>query len=285
MGMLTEKMQQQLAVLRRQFDKGELSGDELSNQMLQAIETETGKTPEKMNAAWLTACGELMAYADQDKLAQLPDHADQLRWKLAATLHKQQKAKEKRGVYRAALTAACFLLMFFGVTLQGFHLSQSGDEQVYTITGKEVNIGADNHASAAGDDELKVCETADLQELCAFLGYTPQLPTWVPEGWVIDGYFAFDNGVIQEFHVFYKKVGEKYILSYSHTQSSDISALSVDFYQDGAGEYVRLENGLKIYLTTNTGDPVAVWTKSNTYACATGPVSVEEIKRFILSIQ
>lgn len=78
MSTLTEKMKQQLADLRRRFDKGELTGDELSTLMLQAIETEAEKPMEEINDAWLTACGELMSYVDRDKLAQLPDHAEQI---------------------------------------------------------------------------------------------------------------------------------------------------------------------------------------------------------------
>ena len=54
---------------------------------------------------------------------------------------------------------------------------------------------------------------------------------------------------------------------------------------DGTGDYVQLQNGLDIYLTTNTDDPVAVWTTAGSYACATGPITVDDLKTFILSIQ
>ena len=54
---------------------------------------------------------------------------------------------------------------------------------------------------------------------------------------------------------------------------------------DGTGDYVQLQNGLDIYLTTNTDDPVAVWTTASSYACATGPITVDDLKTFILSIQ
>lgn len=83
----------------------------------------------------------------------------------------------------------------------------------------------------------------------------------------------------------YENPEQKYLLTYEVIQAEDISSISADFYQDAAGEKVQLENGLDIYLTTNTGDPVAVWTTSSTYACATGPVTVEKLETFILGIQ
>lgn len=287
MSILTEIMKQQLADLRRRFDKGELKGDELSTLMLQAIEIETEKPAEEINDAWLTACGELMAYADQDKLAQVPDHSEQIRSELVTAIHKEQKAQRMRIAYRASLAAACFLLVFIGVSFskQWFQPSQSVDEQVYTLTGEEVEINTESSASAGESSESRKCTTSDLQELCEFLGYAPQVPTWVPEGWELNGYYASANGESQRITVMYEKAGEKNCLIYDYKQAEDISTISVDFYQDDAGEYVKLKNGVDIYLTTNTDEPVAVWTTSNTYSCSTGPVSVEELKIFILGIQ
>ena len=84
-------MKQQLADLRRQYNEGELTGDQLSALMLQAIETEAAKPAKEMNDAWLTACSELMASADQDKLAKVSDHAERIRSKLVEAIRKDQK--------------------------------------------------------------------------------------------------------------------------------------------------------------------------------------------------
>lgn len=287
MSTLTEQMKQQLAGLRRRFDKGELTGDELSTLMLQAIEAEAQKPTEEINDAWLTACGELMAYVGHDKLAQLPDHAEQIRSELVAAIHKEQKAQQIRVVYRVALAAACFLFILVGVSFskQWFRVTQSSDEQVYNLSGQQMEIRTGNQATADGDETWRECETTSFQELCDFLGYIPQVPTWVPEGWVLNGYYASADGESQSITAVYEKAEEKNCLIYDYKQAENISTISVDFYQDGVGENVKLENGLDIYLTTNTGDPVAVWTTASTYACATGPITVDDLKTFILSIQ
>lgn len=287
MSALTEKMRQQLAELRLRFDEGELTGDELSMMMLQAIEAEAQKPAKEINDAWLTACGELMAYADQDKLAQLPDHSEQIQAELVAAIRKERNRKRGRAVIRAALAAACFLVVFAGVSYsrQWFRPSQLEDEQVYNLTGEEVKIDTENNAVAYEGDKLIDFETTDFQEFCDFLGYTPQVPAWVPEGWKLYSYFAAVDSKDLWINVTYEKEGIRNLLIYDYNQSEDVSRLSIDFYQDGAGKYVTIGDNLEVYLTTNTGEPVAIWTTSNTVSSMSGPVSVEELEKVILSIQ
>lgn len=287
MSSLTEKMKQQLADLRRQYNEGELTGDQLSALMLQAIETEAAKPAEEMNDAWLTACSELMSSADQDKLAKVPDHAERIRSKLVEAIRKDQKAQQRRLAYRMATAAACFLIIFAGVSFskQWFRATQSPDEQVYNLMGQKVEIQTGNQAAADGDEAWRECETTSFQELCDFLGYVPQMPTWIPEGWRLNSYYAVIDGESQQISVAYEHPEHKYLLTYDYLQADDVSNISVDFYQDGAGKRVQLQNGLDIYLTTNTDDPVAVWTTASSYACATGPITVDDLKTFILSIQ
>ena len=287
MSSLTEKMKQQLADLRRQYNEGELTGDQLSALMLQAIETEAAKPAEEMNDAWLTACSELMSSADQDKLAKVPDHAERIRSKLVEAIRKDQKAQQRRLAYRMATAAACFLIIFAGVSFskQWFRATQSPDEQVYNLLGQKVEIQTGNQAAADGDEAWRECETTSFQELCDFLGYVPQMPTWIPEGWRLNSYYAVIDGESQQISVAYEHPEHKHLLTYDYLQADDISNISVDFYQDGAGKRVQLQNGLDIYLTTNTDDPVAVWTTASSYACATGPITVDDLKTFILSIQ
>ena len=287
MSSLTEKMKQQLADLRRQYNEGELTGDQLSALMLQAIETEAAKPAEEMNDAWLTACSELMSSADQDKLAKVPDHAERIRSKLVEAIRKDQKAQQRRLAYRMATAAACFLIIFAGVSFskQWFRATQSPDEQVYNLLGQKVEIQTGNQAAADGDEAWRECETTSFQELCDFLGYVPQMPTWIPEGWRLNSYYAVIDGESQQISVAYEHPEHKYLLTYDYLQADDVSNISVDFYQDGAGKRVQLQNGLDIYLTTNTDDPVAVWTTASSYTCATGPITVDDLKTFILSIQ
>lgn len=287
MSILTEEMEQQLADLREHFDKEELTEDELSTLMLQAIETETEKPMAEINDAWLTACGKLMAYVDHDKLVRLPERSKQIRSELIAAIHKEQKAQKMRIVYHVALAAACFLLVLVGVSfsMQWFRVTQSSDEQVYNLSGQQMEIHTGNQATADGGETWRECETTSFQELCDFLNYIPQVPTWVPQGWVLNGYYATTDGESQSITAVYEKAEEKNCLIYDYKQAENISTISVDFYQDGVGETLKLDNGLDIYMTTNTDELVAVWMTPHICASVAGPVTVEELKTFILGIQ
>lgn len=284
---LTLQMQQNLATLKEQFESGEITKEVLSNKMERAIYKELAKPAEEINNAWLDACADLMAYADHEQIAQWPDEKEAMKATIQRKLHRKQHSKPSWTLRPAICAVACIVLMMAGIAFSWswFRPSQSIDEQVYTLTGEEVEINTDSSAVADEIDESGKCITSDLQELCEFLGHTPQVPTWVPEGWELNGYYASANGESQWITAVYEKTGEKNCLIYDYKQAEDISTISVDFYQDGAGEYMKLKNGVDIYLSTNTDEPVAVWTTSNTYSCATGPVSVEELKTFILGIQ
>lgn len=285
MDVRSETRRKELERINHQYKEGDLSQEQAMAWLLHAVEQEIQKPDDEIDDAWIDACEQLMNSIEQPQ--DWPDHRQE-NWEcIQDSIRKANRTARVRAAARAACAAACLVLMLVGVSYsrQWFQATQSPDEQVYTLTGEEVKINMESSASAGESSESGKCTTSDLQELCEFLGYTPQLPTWVPEGWELNGYYASANRESQWITVVYEKTGEKNCLIYDYKQAEDISTISVDFYQDGAGEYVKLKNGMDIYLTTNTDEPVAVWTTSNTYSCATGPVSVEEFKTFILGIQ
>lgn len=285
MDILSEAKRKELERIEHQYREGDLSQEQAMAWLLHAVEQEIQKPYAEIDDAWIDACEQLMNSLEQPQ--EWPDHRQENWEGIQAGMRKARRAVRVRVAARAAWAAACLAVMLAGVSYsrQWFQATQSPDEQVYTLSGQQVEIGAGSQAVADGDEKWRECETNDFQELCDFLGYTPQVPTWVPKGWKLNGYYASADGKSQSITVVYEKADEKNCLIYDCKQAEDISTISVDFYQDGTGENVKLKNGVDLYLTTNTGDPVAVWTTSGAYACAAGPVSVEDLKAFILSIQ
>ena len=285
MDILSEVKRRKLEHIEHQYREGDITQEQAVAWLLQAIEREIQKPDAEIDDAWIDACEQLMDNIEQPQ--EWPDHRQESWAAIQTGMRKARRDARIRQAVRVACVAACLMLMLVGVSYsrQWFQGEQSPDEQVYTLSGQQVKIGTETQAAADGNETWRECETADFQELCDFLGYVPQMPTWVPEGWVLSSYYASVDSENQSYTAVYVKTGVKYSLIYDFRQAEDISAISVDFYQDGTGKNVKLSNGLDIYLTTNTGDPVAVWTTSGTYACATGPVTVEELQTFILGIQ
>lgn len=284
---LTLQMQQNLAALKEQFESGEITKEVLSNKMEGAIYKELAKPAEEINNAWLDACADLMAYADHEQIAQWPDEKEAMKATIQRKLHRKQHSKPSWARRPAICAVACIVLMMTGITLSWswFRPSQSIDEQVYTLTGQQVEIGTENNAIADASTEFRECETTDFQELCDFLGYVPQVPTWVPDGWKLSSYYASMNHKSVEITAAYEKSDEEYLLVYDYLQTEDVAAVSADYYQDKTGEYVKLNGNLELYLATNIDKPVAVWTTADTFSSVTGPISVEDIEALILNIQ
>lgn len=285
MDILSEAKRRKLEHIEHQYREGDITQEQAVAWLLQAIEQEIQKPDAEIDDAWIDACEQLMDSIEQPQ--EWPDHRQENWAVIQAGMRKARRDTRIRQAVRVACVAACLVLMLVGVSYsrQWFQGTQSPDEQVYTLSGQQVEIGTGTQAAADGSEKLWECETDDFQELCDFLGYVPSVPTWVPEGWLLNSYYAVMDGHSQRFSVAYENPEHKHLLTYDSIQADDISSISADFYQDCAGERVQMQNGLDIYLTTNTGDPVAVWTTSSTYACATGPVTVEDLETFILGIQ
>lgn len=285
MDIVSEARRKELERIEHQYREGDIAQEQAMAWLLQAIEQEIQKPDAEIDDAWIDACEHLMDSIEQPQ--EWPDHRQENWAVIQAGMRKARRDMRIRQAVRVACVAACLMLMLVGVSYsrQWFQGEQSPDEQVYTLSGQQVEIGTATQAVADGNETWKECETDDFQELCDFLGYVPQMPTWVPEGWVLNSYYAVIDWHSQQISVAYENPEQKYLLIYEVIQTEDVSSISAYFYQDAAGEKVQLENGLDIYLTTNTGDPVAVWTTSSTYACATGPVTVDDLQMFILGIQ
>ena len=66
--------------------------------------------------------------------------------------------------------------------------------------------------------------------------------------------------------------------------AADPSIVSTTFPQDGEGEDIVLDNGEKVYFSTNAGETIAIWQQSNLYMFLSGPISMEDMAYMICNI-
>lgn len=278
---------QELVELQENYEKGRIDRETVSDLMEMAIDAELTKADVEIDNAWLNACIDLMAYVDHADLEQASEQ-HRTTWKVIRTgIRKERWRKHTRTIGRTACAVACAVLVITGVSIswRWFRPSQSTDEQVYTLTGEQIQLGADQRATAAQGDTPLECHTTSLQELCDFIGYIPPMPSWTPEGWILKEYAASSNETMQNVTMIYEKAGTSYILAYDFTQTNDVASLSTDYYQDDTGEYIQLRDDLYVYLATNMDQPCAVWSTANSISSASGPITQEELITFVLSIR
>lgn len=294
---LTAQMQQDLAVLMEQLKQGEITKEDLSDRMEQEIYKELAKPAEEINNAWIDACADLMTYADKEQLAAWSDEHEKLdqtirsivtkprRWHLPSFQLPGQWALPtfcKVGI--AVFT--CLLLVGGVLRWSWLYPAQSADGQEYYIRGKQFEMMKGGEARA-DDPNLQVeeCVTQDFNELCEFLGFTPAIPTWVPEGWKLTEYYGRFIGRSYDYEALYEKPGVEHVLGYYFSYTTEPEHEAITFFQDSKGNYQRLANGKEVYLYTNAGDEGAVWYTDCTIESVGGPISEEDIIRIVESIQ
>lgn len=294
---LTAQMQQDLAVLMEQLKQGEITKEDLSDRMEQEIYKELAKPAEEINNAWVDACAVLMTYADKEQLAAWPDEHEKLDQTIRSILTNPRRwhlpTFQLPG--RWALPSLCklgiavftCLLLVSGVLHWSWlYSSQSADEQEYYIRGKQFEMMEGGEAHADNENlEMDECITQDFNELCEFLGFTPAMPTWVPEGWELTEYYGCFMGNDYSYEVLYEKTGVKFVLRYSLLYTTEPEHEAITFFQDGVGHTQMLANGKEVYMLTNSGDVVAVWHTNNTVENLGGPIAEEEVIKMVESIQ
>ncbi len=166
------------------------------------------------------------------------------------------------------------------------YTAQSTDGQEYYIRGKQFEVMKGGEARADDPNlQIEECVTQDFNELCEFLGFTPAMPTWVPEGWKLTEYYGRFIDRSYDYEVLYEKPGVENVLGYYFSYTTKPEHEAITFFQDGKGTYQRLANGKEVYLFTNAGDEGAVWHTDCTIESVGGPISEEEIIRIVESIQ
>lgn len=283
--MLSGEKAERLQQVQQAYQQGMLSQAQVMAWLMQAIEIELQKPDEEVDDTWIDACEQYMDLMELP--SQWPNHRQENWAAIQASIKKATYTERFHLNWRIACAAACFICMLLAgisYTVQWFQSSQSSDEQVYTLAGQQVEVGAENAAAASNSTAWHELETTSFSELCNFLGDTPPVPTWIPEGWQLSNYYAVVDGNRQELTVTYQNADESFLLTYTYTQADDVSNLVADFYQDESGQYVQLDNGWEIYITSNVEDTVAVWVTSDAYIFLAGPVNLAEILEIINSI-
>lgn len=278
-----------LAKIKDAIKKGELTKEIIERRLNAAIDAELRKTDSPADMDLINACQDLLW---EINMHGEPYHSNQqqslaaLREKLA----KMERAKKrKRRVLSIAMATFLLVVGSFAVD-SAFHRQwlegeQAPDEQQYIISGQENDPGLLTE-SQAGNEPIPYPQsitTTNLEEVVSILGYTPLMPTWLPEGWSLETYYVRVSSPIA-LRIMYQNEQEEELIRLSHTIYPDIESASFAFEQEKAGSEA-IRNGWHVYLADNLGSPVAVWQDKVTCYSLTGPISKEELLKIIQSIQ
>lgn len=285
----TKLQDAQLAEIEAQYRQRRMERREASDAIMFLLEQELLKPEEEIDQQRLEACAALLREVDKRQIRRMARRVKAQKTGGAEKPHSKSYPKS-RPLGKPALALALGIALLLGFGVSGRHFArfrgvQEEDGQTYRIEGEGITLGDPANAKEEAENGgMQFCDTKDFEEACAFLGFEPPMPAWLPDGWELYQYALTKFPGRQDFLAYYQKEGNQYFIVYSYEDVRDIEHFAAEIPQDGEGESIVLPNGQAAYYTTNIGRSMILWIKGNIVSMVSGPVSYDELLQIILSI-
>ena len=284
--------QNQLEAIKQSILDGRLTHGQICDALAEEIKKELQKSAEEVDVEYVLACQRLIASLHPKKAAQAESHAEHnfqaAHAKLQQEKHSVQKGR-KRAI-RYGFAVAFLLVVLAGadilLTKRQINVSYSPDHEQIVYDGMMTMPGILEMAGAdIQGDAVQELTTKNWDEAVAFLGYVPEMPTWIPDGWVLDEYYCAIFKSFSIFDVTYCHQDSHEDLVYSIERYYGSEPLHGVFEQDGIGYEVVTATGQQLYITSNTGSSVILWHDGSNVNSVIGPVAADELIHMIESMK
>lgn len=284
--------QNQLEAIKQSILDGRLTHGQICDALAEEIKKELQKSAEEVDVEYVLACQRLIASLHPKKAAQAESHAEHnfqaAHAKLQQEKHSVQKGRKRaiRYGFAVALLVAVLTGADILLTKRQINVSHSPDHEQIVYDGTMTMPGISEVAGAdAQTDTVQELTTKNWDEAVAFLGYVPEMPTWIPDGWVLDEYYCAIFKSFSIFDVTYscQEFNEYLAYSIEHYYSSE--PLHGTFEQDEIGHEAVTATGQRLYTTSNTGSSVILWHDNSNVNSITGPVAADDLIHMVESIE
>ena len=274
-----------LKAIKAAIADGSLTKEEINKRLTYAIHKENEKRPEERDTDFMMAC-ETILYemrTGHPYVSRREESKQALKIRLDHEI--PHKAASSRIIKRVLLATGALVIIVLGLEILLHHQwlegVQSPDEQQYVITGQELDPGLVDEGLADNAGQSQTITTIDLDEAVNMLGYTPLMPTWLPEGWNVESYYVRIASTTI-FRIQYQN--EEELLRFGITIYPNVERASLEFEQAKSGTEI-LCNGWNVYIAQNVDRCVVVWRVDTSVYSLTGPVTSDEAIQMINSIQ
>ena len=185
------EVQNQLEAIKQSILDGRLTHGQICDALAEEIKKELQKSAEEVDIEYVLACQRLIASLHSKEAARTESHAEH-NFEAAHAKLRQEKHSVQKGRKRAIRYgfAVAFLLVVLAgadilLTKRQINVSYSPDHEQIVYDGTMTMPGISEVAGAdAQTDTVQELTTKNWDEAVAFLGYVPEMPTWIPDGWV-----------------------------------------------------------------------------------------------------
>lgn len=284
--------QTQLEAIKQSILDGRLTHGQICDALAEEIKKELQKSAEEVDIEYVLACQRLIASLHSKEAAQAESHAEH-NFEVAHAKLQQEKHSVQKGRKRAIRYgfAVAFLLVVLAgadilLTKRQINVSYSPDHEQIVYDGMMTMPGILEMAGAdIQGDAVQELTTKNWDEAVAFLGYVPEMPTWIPDGWVLDEYYCAIFKSFSIFDVTYCHQDSHEDLVYSIERYYGSEPLHGVFEQDGIGYEVVTATGQQLYITSNIGSSVILWHDGSNVNSVIGPVAADELIHMIESMK
>lgn len=265
---------------------GKLTPREASKRLSMAVDRELKKPANEIRESFVRTCIDLMYALSAPK--EYVSQAQHSRKRLEVTIAKRDKRKTliSRVVAATAIATALIIGAVIGDDLlrrKWLDGSSSDDMQQFEVVGNVVDPSLIEGGSALFSAEPREVTTKDISEVEDVLGFIPALPTWYPEGWEIQTYYAASLPEFQWFYVELQYGNIKELLKYEVKRFITVEAAKEAYEQNERGDLVTI-NGWDVYFSENMSRSIAIWWDADTFYVLTAPVSEDDLQEIIRSI-
>ncbi len=263
---------------------GTLSQEETVRRLEELVRLELEKGGEKSDVELITQAEDLL----QEMLAKdaQPIESREAETK-AAVLRRIAVEKKRQHIRKAALkvasVAAAFMVLLIGdgILNRGwFKKYSTPDGQQYVVQGQEIDPGIISEGVADNEPRTGELTTTNLDEAIKFLGFEPDLPTWMPEGWKLTNY---EVGVVTDETIIkatYVKADD--IIVFIQKKYTDLDNAYASFEQNAEGHVITIGN-TEVYYSENINRVRYNWKKENDVFSLSGNLASKDANQIILS--
>lgn len=278
-----------LEAIRTAIADGKLTKEEISRRLTYAINKEYEKHPRERNGTFIVTCQKILyeMHTGQPYASQKEESKQALIGRLNKAKMKRRNTRIRHIAIRGLAIGTAIIVLIFGVDAllhrEWLEVEQSLDDQQYILNGREIDTGLVDEGIADNDTtQPQTLTTTNLDEAIAALGYTPLMPSWLPEGWTLENYYVRKSTTTQ-FRIQYHDVQHEFLLRFGMEEYPDINRASQAFEQEreGVEEYY---NGWTVYITENIDRCIAIWQDGTICYSLSGPITLDEVQNIIKSI-
>lgn len=264
-----------------------LSPAEMEQALMQIADEEMRQTERPIQTKLVEECHSLVYQLNG---ADMP--SEQLMKESLMRVNRQlfRRSKRHAAIRFALKVAAVLILVLFTALFHDqlanqnlLHGNTTEDGTQYRIEGHNPTDTIIDTGSAVDTVKRIQLSTQNITEIEHILGYKPKLPSWIPDGWALSYYTLFSTEETLLFSATYENPACEEALVYSCHIYAHPDMAAATYEQDSEGTH-ETWNNQNVYLTTNIGYHMAIWTNGAESCHIGGPVSFDTLKKMFESI-